>query len=263
MRPPWVILSNRALRARFEELRGGDLLLVSLGFKRGEEGLFLDLALRGVEAFPSLLSQALARSKCLQAAILREFMPPHTLAIYDRHDLLRAVALYERMGVQEVVSKEDRANCGLGIHLWSNVEEVYNHAGREPLAYPFVLQPRFRQWRDIRVIVLGDYVEAYLRENPHGFRNNLYFGAKARPYALSEAEREFCQRVMVRGRFPYAHLDLVYTEEGGPYLSEINLRGGLKGACLTQETYEKRLSALKESFLRDWLARRPEAQIIE
>ncbi|QJA06109.1 hypothetical protein FVE67_04550 [Thermosulfurimonas marina] len=263
MRPPWVILSNRALRARFQDLEAGDLLLVPLSLKRGEEGLFLDLAARGVEAFPSLLSQALSRSKCLQAAVLKEFMPPHTLVVYDRHDLLRAVALYERLGIEEVVTKEDRANCGLGIHLWSRVEEVYNHAGGGPLAYPFVLQPRFRKLRDIRVILLGDYEEAYLRENPYGFRNNLYFGAEARPYELSEAERDFCLRALARGRFPYAHLDLIYTETGGPYLSEINLRGGLKGARVDRKTYEKKLSALREAFLKDWLSHHPEAQLIE
>jgi len=263
MRPAWVILSNRALRAHFQDLGPGDLLLVPLSIKRGEEGLFLDLAVRGVEAFPSLLSQALSRSKCLQAAILKEFMPPHTVVVYDRHELLRTVSLYERLGGGEVVTKEDRANCGLGIHFWSSVEEVYNHAGREPLTYPFVLQPRFRQFRDIRVIVLGDYMEAYLRENPHGFRNNLYFGAQARPYELSPAEKDFCRRAMARGRFPYAHLDLVYTESGGPYLSEINLRGGLKGARLSREEYEKRLSALRESFLKEWLTRYPGARLIE
>ncbi|WP_297056068.1 hypothetical protein [Thermosulfurimonas sp.] len=260
MRPPWVITSNRVFRERYQELRNGDLILGRISLKPGEEGILLDLSSRGVEAYPSLLAQALSRSKTLQAIVLREFMPPATLVIRDRHDLIRALSLYAELGIEEVITKEDRANCGLGIHLWRNVEEVFNHAGLPPLHYPFVLQPRFSRVQDIRVIILGDYQEAYLREHPYSFRHNLYFGGRSRPYDLSREEREFCLRVMARGRFPYAHLDMVYTEEGGPYLMEINLRGGLKGARISTEEYQERVSALTEAFLREWLARHPGAR---
>ncbi len=37
-----------------------------------------------------------------------------------------------------------------------------------------------------------------------------------------------------------------------PYLSEINLKGGIKGAVLKTEEYEKILKELKEKFLEDW-----------
>ncbi len=260
MRPPWVITSNRALREHYQALKPGDLILTRISLKPGEEGLLLDLAERGITAFPSLLSQALSRSKTLQATVLEEFMPPGTRVVRDRHDVIRVLSEYAELGVGEVVTKEDRANCGLGVHLWRSVEEIFNHAGRPPLQFPFVLQPRFRELRDIRVVVLGDYVEAYERRHPYSFRNNLYFGGESRPYALSKEEWAFCERVMARGGFPYAHLDLVYTETGGPYLMEINLRGGLKGARLTQEEYQQRLSALTEAFLRAWLEEHPEAR---
>ncbi|MBX6422684.1 RimK family alpha-L-glutamate ligase [Thermosulfurimonas sp. F29] len=261
MRPPWVITSNRTLRERYEELGAGDLILTRISLKPGEEGLLLDLATRGVRAFPSLLSQALSRSKALQATVLGSFMPPGTRVIRDRHDVIRALTEYAELGVEEVVTKEDRANCGLGVHLWRSVEEIFNHAGREPLRFPFVLQPRFRELRDIRVVILGDYVEAYERCHPYSFRHNLYFGGHSRPYELSEGELEFCRRVMRRGDFPYAHLDMVYTREGGPYLMEINLRGGLKGSRLTQEEYQKRLAAITESFLESWLETHPGARV--
>jgi len=260
MRPPWVITSNRVFRERYQELQRGDLILTRISLKYGEEWLLLDLAERGVEVYPSLLSQGLSRSKAFQVAVLGTFMPPGTLLIRDRHDLIRALNYYGHLGVREVVTKRDRANCGPGIHLWQSVEDVFNHAGNPPLEYPFVLQPRFRDVRDIRVVILGDYVEAYERKNPFNFRNNIFFGGGSRSYALSEAELDFCRKVMVRGRFPYAHLDLIYTEEGGPFLSEINLRGGLKGARITQEEYERRVSALTEAFLKEWLDKHPGAQ---
>ena len=260
MRPPWIITSNRSFRERYQELKKGDLILVRLSLKYGEEWVFLDLSERGVEAYPSLLSQWLSRSKAFQTAVLGAFIPPGTLLIRDRHDLIRALNSYGQLGVGEVVTKRDRANCGLGIHLWHSVEDVFNHAGCPPLEYPFVLQPRFLGVRDIRVVILGDYVEAYERKNPYNFRNNIFFGGQGRRYDLSEAELEFCQRIMLRGQFPYAHLDLIYTEEGGPFLSEINLRGGLKGAQITPEEYEKKITALTEGFLRAWLEKHPQAQ---
>ncbi len=260
MRPPWLVTSNRAFRERYAELSSGDLIAVRISLKPGEEWLLLDLAARGIEAYPSLLSQALSRSKAFQAAILKEFMPPGTLVLRDRHDVIRALNYYGALGVEEVVTKKDRANCGLGIHLWRNVEEVFNHAGRPPLEFPFVLQPRFKEVRDIRVIYLGEYIEAYERRNPYNFRNNMYFGGQSREYPLSEEERAFCERIMARGQFPYAHLDLIYTEAGGPFLAEINLRGGLKGARLSPEEYERRLAQLREDYIKAWLSKHPNAQ---
>ncbi len=262
MRPPWVITSNRLFRELYAELREGDLILVRLNLKHTEDYVFVDLYARKVEAFPSLLAQAVSRSKAFQATVLSEFMPPLTTVVRDRHDLIRALISYEEAGVEEVVTKEDRLNCGLGIHLWRSVEEVYNFAGREPLRYPFVLQPRFREVRDIRVVILGDYIEAYARKNPKHLRNNLFFGGKTQRHELTAEELEFCRRVMERALMPYAHIDMVYTEAGGPFLWEVNLRGGLKGALITQEEYERKVEDLKQSFLKRWLEKHPEAVIL-
>ena len=42
---------------------------------------------------------------------------------------------------------------------------------------------------------------------------------------------------MERADFPYAHIDLLIPATGGGWLTEINLRGGLKGARLDQKDY--------------------------
>ena len=261
MRPPWVILSNKALRALYADLRQGDLILGMLAIKREEEYLFTDLLARGIQGYPPLLSQALARSKCFQAFVFREFMVPLTLVIRDRHDLIRAVNKYGERGIGPVITKQDRFNCGLGIHYWDHIENLYNQATLGQIPYPFVLQPFVAKALDIRVIILGDYEEAYTRRNPYNFRNNIFFGGEAKRYDLSEEERSLCHKIMQRGQFPYAHIDLMVTPEGEVYLGEVNLRGGLKGAQIQTLVYQNKLEAMQQAFLEAWLARYPEAEL--
>ncbi len=261
MRPPWVIRTNRAFRELYPHLEAGDLLLGMLAIKAEEEFLFTDLLARGVDAFPPLLAQHLARSKCFQAQVFREEMVPLTQVIRDRHDLIRAVNLYGERGIKVVITKQNRFNCGLGIHLWESIETLYNQATLSGIPYPFVLQPFMPEITDVRVVILGDHLEAYSRRNPHNFRHNIFFGGESKPYKLSDEELALCRRVMDRGRFPYAHLDLMITDEGKVYLSEVNLRGGLKGARIETPAYKEKIKALEEAFLKDWLARHPEAEI--
>ncbi len=263
MRPPWVILSNRAFRNHFKELIRGDFILGIIALKHGEEYLYVDLCARGVLAYPSLLSQHLARSKCFQAAIFSDFMLPETRVIRDRHDLIKAINDYGAKGIRKVVTKQNRFNCGLGIHLWESIENLYNQACFGNFPYPFVLQPFLPEAADVRVVFLGEYVEAYIRKNPFNFRNNLFFGGEAKPYNLTQEEFLLCQKIMERGQFPYAHLDLMLTEDGTCYLSEINLRGGLKGARIKQEEYLERLEALQQKALRAFLEAHPEAILKE
>ncbi|HHI96236.1 MAG TPA: hypothetical protein ENJ96_00090 [Thermodesulfatator atlanticus] len=263
MRPPWIIVTNRAFRNYFPHLGPQDLILGILALKHGEEYLYTDLYARGVKAYPSLLAQYLSRAKCFQAEIFKEFMIPETTVVRDRHDLIRLLNHFQAQGIKEVVTKQNRFNCGLGIHRWDNLETLYNVACFGNLSYPFVVQPFLPGAFDVRVVILGDYVEAYTRKNPHNFRNNLFFGAKAEAYPLNDEELSFCRRVMARGQFPYAHLDLLVTEDGRFFLSEINLRGGLKGARLDQEKYQAKIDALHRAFLEKFLKEHPEAVVKE
>ena len=101
-------------------------------------------------------------------------------------------------------------------------------------------------------MVAADYAEAYERVNPHSFRKNLYQGGASRPAALTPDSLLFCRQVMARGKFPYAILDLLVSPDGATYLSEINLRGGLTGARLSQAEFLRRVAALAEEFCRSW-----------
>jgi len=65
---------------------------------------------------------------------------------------------------------------------------------------------------------------------------------------LTPAQLKICRQVMARGKFPYAHLDLMIGAEDD-YLLEINLRGGIRGAMITAPEYEKLLNARHQEIL--------------
>jgi len=214
----------------------------------GEEWVLFFLEKRGVRLCPSALSQLLSRSKVMQAALLERFMPPSTRTVYTRHDLFEVIGEYGREKVGRVVSKLDRGDGGLGIHLWSDIEALHNQATFGSLPFPFVVQPYLENCRDLRLVILGDYCEAYWRENPAGFRNNLHAGGISRPVEPEAAWLDFAAEVMQAGDFPYGHIDLLFSGEVF-FLGEINLRGGLHGAVISPEEYRARIEAIHQAFI--------------
>jgi len=245
-----IITDNQTLYEQYDKLDSGDLVVGRIRLKNAEESLLLDLVERGVKILPSALSQLSCRSKCLQARLFKSEMIPHTTLIYDLHDIQEAITSYQRHKIGKVVTKQDRQNAGMGIHLWNSTEEVFSQASFGNMQFPFVLQPFLADCRDIRVIILGDYVEAYWRHNPDNFRNNLHFGGESRPCELTESQWQLCQRVMKRGRYPYAHLDLMVTREETTWLAEINLRGGIRGAQIDPATYKAKVEEIHQDAIK-------------
>ena len=143
-------------------------------------------------------------------------------------------------------------HLGLGVSLWPSLETLYSLASLQALTYPLVVQPFLAGARDFRVVVAGDYVEAYERLNPNNFRKNLFQGGSSLPGVLTKEQHDFCRDVMTRGRFPYAILDVLVSPEGRPYLSEISFKGGLTGARLSQSEFRQLVAALEEDFCRSW-----------
>jgi ribosomal protein S6--L-glutamate ligase len=224
-----------------------------LRLRESEEPLLLDLCARGIHLVPSALSQLASRSKTLQTALFAPFMVPLTRAIHGHHDLIEAIADYEKKSISAVITKLDRRNAGMGILLWRSVEEVFTHASLGNIPFPFVLQPFKPECRDIRVVFLGDYIEAYWRHNPHNFRNNLHHGGQSEACELSADRIKLCRQIMARGQFPYGHLDIIITKEEESYLSEINLRGGIRGAQISPEEYRERVDAIHQQLLVNYM----------
>jgi ribosomal protein S6--L-glutamate ligase len=249
--PTHIIRKNSELPELYHALAAGDIIACRLSLKYEEEHLLLDLLERGVHLIPSATSQLASRSKTFQARLLAPYMVPHTTAIYDIHGLLNTISLYGHHDVGKVVLKHDRKNAGLGINLYGSIEDIYNQATNNSISYPFVVQPFVPDSRDIRVIILGDYTEAYERRNPDNFRNNLHCGGAARPFQLNTDQIELCEKIMTRASFPYGHLDLMVTEENEIYLAEINLRGGIRGAVIDPASYQKKVKAVEEKLLQE------------
>lgn len=235
-----IARGHAAIRGLLAELGPGDVAAGPLPASFLSGPLALDLAERGVRFVPSLLCQILSRSKCAQAEILGGFMAPHTRAVRRRAELLCAVNDYARLGIGAVVSKQEGMHCGHGVRRWESIEALYNAVAFEKGAYPFVLQPFLSGIADVRVIVVGEYVEAYLRENPFHFRANLAAGGTGRPFPVDPAAERLCRKAMARGRFPYAHLDLQLTPAGECYLAEIALDAGASAARIGRAELERR-----------------------
>lgn len=243
-----IIPDNDTLWKNYASLGPKDVFIGRLRLKETEETLLLDLVERGVVLFPAGLTQVLSRSKIFQSRVFSNYMVPDTAAIHDLHDLLGIMPRYQRQGHTKMITKRDRANGGIGINLWLSIEDVFNQASLAALPFPFVIQPFCEGCHDIRVIVLGDYQEAYRRENPGNFRNNLHFGGSSEPVSLSDEQQELCRAVMARGKFPYAHLDLMVTENKQTYLAEINLRGGIRGARISPAEYRQKIDEIHSQF---------------
>jgi len=246
---PTIVHDNQTFFASYQQLKKDDIIIGRLRLKPGEEHLLTDLLARGIRLVPSATAQLASRSKVFQARIFSTYLPPDTLAIYDAQTLLQVSSLYLQHGHQRVVLKYDRKNGGLGVHIFAGIEDLYNQVSVAAYPFPFIVQPFQPKCRDIRVIIIGDYIEAYERSNPCNFRQNLHCGGAATPYSLSGRQLAFCLEVMDRGAFPYAHLDLMLTPDDGIHLLEINLRGGLRGAKISGQEYQKRIEAVHRKAL--------------
>lgn len=250
---PRLICDRKTLLSEYENLCRGDIVSGRLQLRSGEEHLLLDLMARGVHLVPSATAQLASKSKAFQAAILGKWMVPATTVIYNWHQLLETTNLYHHRAITKVVLKQDRKNAGLGVLLYHSIEDIYNQAAHNLLSYPFVIQPFVEKSQDVRVVILGDYLEAYTRSNPDNFRNNLHCGGSSTAYSLSPLARTFCAEVMTRGGLPYGHLDLMLIPEQTLYLAEINLRGGLHGASISTANYKKKVAEIERQLVEDIL----------
>ena len=243
-----IIRSNRELKARYDELTAGDVFIGNLPLKHLKQPMLIDMLERGVRCLPSPLSQSLNSSKVAQAFVLHKWMLPHTRIIFRRADFIEAINTFGKLRIGPVITKQDGMHCGHGIRRWETLETLYSFMAMAESSYPFVLQPYRGKFTDIRVIIVGDYVESYTRFNPHNFRVNISSGGTAAACQLDEEKEAFCRSVMHRGRFPFAHLDLMILEDGGCYLSEIALNGGIKGARIGREELKQKKMALLEKL---------------
>jgi ribosomal protein S6--L-glutamate ligase len=240
-----IVRSSRELKEVYQDLRSGDIFLGTLAYKHMKQSVLIDLLERGISCFPSPLSQVLNNSKAAQVLIFKKWMLPHTFAIARRSDLIDTINIYNRLKIAPVITKEDHMHCGHGLRKWDTIEVLYSFMALSESSYPFVVQPFLDNFIDVRVIIVGDYMEAYARNNPNNFRMNISMGGESYPFDPDENLERFCHTAMERGKFPYAHLDIKITNDGKYYLSEIALGGGTKNATIDR----KELVQMKQDLL--------------
>jgi len=241
-----IIRSANGLKESYDLLGPGDVFIGDLTGKGRKQVMFVDLLERGVACFPSVLSQMLNSSKVAQAVVLHQYMAPHTVAIFRRYELMKAIGVYNRENIHAVITKTDTLDCGHGVKKWQDIETLYSFVSGSDTEYPFVLQPYLENFTDVRVIIAGEYIEAYARQNPDNFRQNISAGGKSLPFEIREEQKAFCKKVMARGNFPFAHIDLQIFNDGKWYLSEIALNGGISGASIMRKDLDKRKQDLLE-----------------
>jgi ribosomal protein S6--L-glutamate ligase len=228
----------------YHRLEQGDVYLGKVPSSHLKSAILADLTARGVRLIPSAAAQMINASKVAQAFILNPWMVPLTTAVVRRKQLLDAITQYSRANIETVITKADGLHCGQGIRKWDNLELIYACLGLDNTAMPFVLQPFVEQFEDLRVIAVDNYIEAYVRTNPHNFRNNLSTGGQHHPHALTEQQIDLCRTLMQRAQMPFAHIDLMLIPDGSVYLSEIRLNGGIQGARISRQELEQKKQRL-------------------
>jgi ribosomal protein S6--L-glutamate ligase len=234
-----IITRFSQLIREYHHLAAGDVFVGQVPSSFLKSALLADLCDRGVRLVPSATAQVLNASKVAQAFLLNPWMVPHTFAITRRRELLDAITAYNELGVSSAVTKADCLHCGQGIRKWDHLEILYSCLAFDEKAFPLVIQPHVDDFTDIRVVVVGDYIEAYSRNNPHNFRQNLAVGGHSATHLLSAAEEKFCRAILLRAGMPYAHLDLMRLPDGEVFCLEIRLNGGIQGARIDRRALEK------------------------
>lgn len=246
-----IIRDNKSFIEQNDLLEAGDIICCRLRLRPHEDHLLLDLSERGVLSVPSFRSQLCSRSKTFQTRLFHWAMLPDTVVIYTVHDVLQAIRRYGQGGREKVVVKQEGKNGGLGVFLYQSIEDVYTQSSTGTLPFPYVLQPFMPNCRDLRIIIIGNYIETYERVNPYNFRHNLHCGGAAVEVKLTDDQLILCKRIMAQGEFPYAHIDLMITDDATTYFTEINLRGGLRGARISNLEYNRRIEERQNSLCED------------
>jgi ribosomal protein S6--L-glutamate ligase len=244
-----IIRSNQELKSHYDQLQPGDVFVGSLASKYLKQSMLIDLLERGIRCLPSALSQVLNSSKVTQTFVLNAWMIPHTTVICRRKELLDAIGEYVKLNIGPVVTKQNHLHCGHGVRRWDTIEVLYNYIAFSESSYPFILQPYVDNFTDVRVIMVGDYLESYDRQNPYNFRSNMAVGGKSAPFTLATEGKHLCQEVMKRGKFPYAHIDLLVMDDGAHYLTEIALNGGTRGASIKRKALDQKKQEVIENLI--------------
>ena len=210
-------------------------------------GIFYEIESRGTEIFPSLLSQSLSMSKVHQALHYVDYMVPNTEVLFRRFHTQNVLRKYAEKNILKAVIKEDRGSMGMGAHPCRSLNELawmIIHMVKPPI----VVQPTLDNFREFRLVILGDIIVAKEKINSDEvFWNNRIFGGVTKFITPSKQIVGFAKKMMHIGKFPWAYIDLFVTDDD-IFLAEISLSGSNAGL----KKYN--LNKLKRKMIEKWLA---------
>ena len=148
-----------------------------------------------------------------------------TLCYNEGAELISGSAekIVDKLGLP-VIIKESFGSMGKGVYLAENLEELKT-VMEKVKCKPHLFQKYLGSKRgvDVRVIVIGGVaVAAMERYNENDFRSNVALGGKCRkidPPAEFITVAESCAKVL---GLDYCGVDLLYGDNGEPYVCEVN-----------------------------------------
>ncbi len=130
-----------------------------------------------------------------------------------------------------VIVKESYGSMGYGVHKANDKEELI------ALMEKFKLKPHIYQEYigakagvDVRVIVIGKKVACAMeRRNDRDFRSNIGQGGEGVHIELSKEFKEVAERCAEVLKLDYCGVDLLYGNNGGPVVCEVNSNAFFEG----------------------------------
>ena len=145
---------------------------------------------------------------------------------YDKNAAVKNEAvscIAEKLGFPVIV-KESFGSMGKNVYLAENIEELKAVAEKVKCS-PHLFQKYLgaKKGTDVRVIVIGGKAVAVMeRFNDKDFRSNVALGGKCRkidPPASFIKAAEKCAKLL---KLDYCGVDLLYGDNGEPYVCEVN-----------------------------------------
>jgi RimK family alpha-L-glutamate ligase len=141
-----------------------------------------------------------------------------------------ADAIIDKLGLPIIV-KESYGSMGKGIYLAHNKSELIEIMEKVKLK-PHLFQKylSYKVGVDVRIIVIGGKVVASMeRRNDSDFRSNVAQGGTGVAINLSENFKALAQKVSNILGLDYCGVDIIYGENGTPYVCEVNSNAFIGG----------------------------------
>lgn len=136
----------------------------------------------------------------------------------------------ERLGYPIVV-KERKGSFGMQVYLAddrAHLDRLVNEHGMNGLIFQELIKTSYGV--DVRVNMTGENFSAAMKRQGsyNDFRSNISIGGTMSKYQPGDEELEICANVMRALKLDYAGIDLLFSDDGVPYVCEVNSNAHFK-----------------------------------